>query len=163
MKKLELKDHDSEEELKKEIKSTKDSRYQLKLRAVLMLKQGYSPKEIKKILLIAGSTYAKWIKQYNEYGKDKLKEHNSGRKEGNPKWDKKIFEALMKKLDLMEEYWSVPKMIEWIKKEYGVSIPDSTIEYHLHKNNYSWKSNRPSSYKGDKEKQESFKKMGCKK
>jgi len=38
MKKLKLKNYDSEEELKQEIKRTKDSRYQLKLRTVLMLK-----------------------------------------------------------------------------------------------------------------------------
>jgi len=49
MKKPELKDHDSEEELKKEI------------------------------LLISRSTYAKWIKQYNEEGKERLKKHGSGR------------------------------------------------------------------------------------
>ncbi len=50
MRKLELKNHDSEEELKKEIRATKNGRYELKLRIVLMLKQGYSPKEIKEIL-----------------------------------------------------------------------------------------------------------------
>ena len=62
MKRIELKNHDSEEELKKEIKSTKNGRYELKLRTVLMLKQGYKPKEIKEILMIAGSTYAKWCR-----------------------------------------------------------------------------------------------------
>jgi len=163
MKKLELKDHDSEEELKKEIRATKNGRYELRLRTVLMLKQGYSPKAIKEILLISGSTYAKWIKQYNEEGKERLKKHGSGRKEGNPKWDQRIFESLMKKLDLMEEYWSVPKMQKWIEEEYGVEIPDATIEYHLHKNNYSWKTNRPSPYKGDKKQQERFKKRALKK
>ena len=157
-KKLELKNHDSKKELKEEIRKTKDGRYELKLRVILMAKEGYSPTEIKKILMIAGATYSRWIKQYNEEGKEGLKRYERGRKEGNPKWDKKIFEELFKKLDKMEEYWSVPKMREWIKEEYKKDIPDSTIEYHLHKANYSWKTNRPSPYKGDKEKQESFKK-----
>jgi len=153
--KLELKDYDS----KKELRATKNGRYELRLRVVLMLKEGYSPTEIKKVLMVAGATYSRWIKRYNEEGKEGLKRHESGRVEGNPKWDKKIFEVLFEKLDEMEEYWSVPKMQKWIKEEYKKDIPDSTIEYHLHKANYSWKTNRPSPYKGDKEKQEDFKKV----
>jgi transposase len=49
-------------------------------------------------------------------------------------------------------------MQEWIKENYDKNIPSSTIEYNLHKANYSWKSNRPSPYKGDEEKQKEFKK-----
>jgi len=157
-KKLELKNHNSKKELKAEIRKTKDGRYGLRLRVILMLKEGYSPTEIKKVLMVAGATYSRWIKRYNEEGKDGLKRHESGRKDGNPKWDKKIFKDLFEKLDEMEEYWSVPKMKKWIKEEYKQDIPDSTIEYHLHKSNYSWKTNRPSPYKGDKEQQASFKK-----
>jgi len=157
-KKLELKNHNSKKELKAEIRKTKDGRYELRLRVILMLKEGYSPTEIKKVLMVAGATYSRWIKRYNEEGKDGLKRHESGRKNGNPKWDKKIFEDLFEKLDEMEEYWSVPKMQKWIKEEYKQDIPASTIEYHLHKSNYSWKTNRPSPYKGDKEQQASFKK-----
>lgn len=161
-KKLELKNHDSKKELREAIRKTKDGRHELRLRVILMLKEDYSPTEIKKVLLIAGATYSRWIKRYNAEGKEGLKRHESGRKEGNPKWDKQIFVELLKKLDEMEEYWSVPKMQKWIKEEYKEDIPDSTIEYHLHKANYSWKTNRPSPYKGDKAKQDSFKKKGLK-
>ena len=41
--KLELKNHDSKKELREEIRRTKNGRYELRLRVVLMLKEGYSP------------------------------------------------------------------------------------------------------------------------
>ncbi|PCJ18980.1 MAG: hypothetical protein COB02_09610 [Candidatus Cloacimonadota bacterium] len=156
--KLKLKNHDTEEDLKKAIKSTKNVRYQLRLRTILMLKQGFSPSDIKKALLISPTTYGNYIYKYNEGGKKNLEKYGSGRKEGNQIWDLEIFVELFKKIDCMEEYWSVVKMQEWIKENYGKNIPSSTIEYNLHKANYSWKSNRPSPYKGDEEKQKEFKK-----
>ena len=49
-------------------------------------------------------------------------------------------------------------MREWIISEYGIEIPARTIQARVKKNGYSFKSSRPSPYKGDKEKQEAFKK-----
>ncbi len=159
---LKLENHDTEEELEKEIKSSKNCRYQLRLRAILMLKQGIKPGLIKKALIISDPTYSEWIRKYNNSGKEALKKYGSGRKEGNPVWDQSIFDELFKNLDCMEEYWSVIKMQKWIKDSYDVSIPCSTIDYKLHKANYSWKTSRPSPYKGDAVKQEDFKKMELK-
>ena len=42
-------------------------------------------------MLISSATYSKWLKDYNEDGKEILKQHNSGRKNGNPKYEDKIF------------------------------------------------------------------------
>jgi len=158
MKALKVENHDSEEYLRKEIRNTTNGRYQLRLRVILSVKIGISSSKTRKELLISSSTYSNWIQKYNNEGKEALKQHNSGRIEGNPKWDAAIFEELFKKLDLMREYWSVLKMQQWIKGQHGVEIPTSTIENRLHKANYSWKTNRPSPYKGDKTKQEEFKK-----
>jgi transposase len=159
---IEVKEHDSIEELKREIRQAKDGKYRNRLQTILLSKQKKKVKDIKEYMLISHPTYISWIKKYNDGGKEALRDMCSGRKGGNPKWDKAIFEALFKKLDSMEEWWSVPKMREWIEEEYKKSIPKQTIEYHLHKNNYSWKTNRPSPYKGDKQKQEDFKKTQLK-
>ena len=163
MRALKIENHDSEEELRKEIRNTKNGRYQLRLRVILSVKIGMSSSEIRKELLISSATYSNWIQKYNANGKEALKQHNSGRAEGNPKWDASIFYELFKKLDLMQEHWSIVKMQQWIKEEYDKDIPYSTIEYRLHKANYSWKTNRPSPYKGDKDKQEEFKKTASRK
>ena len=50
---------------------------------------------------------------YTSYATQLKKIRITGRKEGNPKWENGIFEKLFKKVDTMEEYWSIPKMQEW--------------------------------------------------
>jgi transposase len=158
-KKITLANHYSNEELEKEIKSTRDGRYRLRLQAILLAQQGLKTKTIIQQLQIGNDTFFKWKRWYNKKGLVGIKEvSQGGRPEGNPKWDNTIFEALYKKLDAMEEYWSVPKMQEWIIETYSVEIPTSTIEYRLKVNGYSFKSSRPNPYKGDKDKQTTFKK-----
>jgi len=157
-----LKDRDTVDELKKEIREARDGRYQLRLRAILMAKQGVKPVDIVDELLISIPTYYSWIHKYNNGGKESLKKHGSGRATGNTKFKQSIFDELLKKLDDMTEYWSVAKMKEFIKEEYGVNIHNETIRIRLKKVGYSYKSSRPSPYKGDKEKQEEFKKTALK-
>ena len=156
---LKIKNQDTLEELKKEAKHTSNGRYQLRLKVIIKAKEGVKSKQIQKELMISQHSYYYWVHTYNSKGKEALKKIKiTGRKEGNPKWDKKIFEKLFIELDKMKEYWSITKMQKWIKKEYNQDIPYSTIEHRLHKAQYSWKSNRPSPYKGNKDKQEDFKK-----
>ena len=49
-------------------------------------------------------------------------------------------------------------MQEFIKNKHNVEIPEDTVRKIVKKAGYSWKTSRPSSYKGDKERQEEFKK-----
>jgi len=157
--KITLENHHTNDELEKEIKSTRDGRYRLRVQAILLAQEGLKSHEISEQLKIATVSFFKWKRWYNEKGLVGIKEvSQGGRPEGNPKWDNAIFEALYEKLDLMQEYWSVPKMQEWIIEHYNVEIPTSTIEYRLKVNGYSFKSSRPNPYKGDKEQQASFKK-----
>ena len=162
MKAIELKNHDTENELLQEIRSTNNGRYQHRLRTILLAKRGITSKDIREELLISSATYSKWLKSYNEHGKEILKQHNSGRKDGNPKYDAKIFKELFEKLDLMEEYWSISKMQKLVLELHNVQVPDETMRMRVKRAGYSYKSNRPSPYKGDKEKQEEFKKTDLK-
>lgn len=158
--KLTVVQHHTLEELEVEIKRTRDGRYRLRLQAIYLAQEGkYKYEEIIEQLKISKKTFFKWKKWYNEEGLARIREVSlGGRKEGNPKWDNDIFDALYKKLDEMEEYWSVPKMREWIISEYKIKIPARTIQARVKKNGYSFKSSRPNPYKGDKEQQEAFKK-----
>jgi len=160
---LKIEEYDTIKELREKIRYTKDGRYQLRLNTIVLAKKGVSSKIIQTELMISSKTYYKWIHSYNTGGTEALENIRiTGRKDGNPKWDNEIFEKLFLKLDAMQEYWNIPKMQKWIKETYNKDIPYSTVEYRLHKSSYSYKSNRPSPYKGDKEKQESFKKMASK-
>ncbi len=159
MSRIQVKDHDSEETILKEIRNSNDGRYQHRLRTILLAKRKVLSRDIRKELLISSATYCKWLKLYNEYGKERLKQHNSGRKGGNPKYDKKIFEEVFEKLDAMDEYWSVPKMQKLVYELHEINVPYETMRMRVKRAGYSYKSNRPSPYKGDKELQEVFKKM----
>jgi len=157
-----LKKHHTNEELERELKFTKDGRYRLRIQAILLAQEGFKSHEIVKQLKIGKDTFFKWKRWYNERGLKGIKEvSKGGRAEGNPIWDKNIFEDLYRELDAMEEYWSIPKMQEWIIEKHNVKIPKSTIEHRLKVNGYSFKSSRPNPYKGDKEEQDEFKKKPC--
>ena len=90
---------------------------------------------------------------------ESLKQHNSGRKDGNPKYDDKIFIEVFEKLELMQEYWSIPKMQKLVLELHKIKVPYETMRMRVKRAGYSYKSNRPSPYKGDKALQEEFKKM----
>jgi len=159
MKAIQLKNHDTEDELLQEIRSTKNGRYQHRLRTILLVKRGMTSKAIREEMLISSATYSKWLKNYNEHGKEILKQHNSGRKDGNPKYEEKIFKEVFEKLDLMEEYWSIPKMQKLVLELHNIQVPDETMRMRVKRAGYSYKSNRPSPYKGDEELQTNFKKV----
>lgn len=149
------------EELEREVKKTRDGNYRLRVQVILSIVQGKETKKIQQELMISNPTIFSWIKRYNDKGLEGLHEIcRGGRKEGNPKWNDAIFKALFAKLDLMEEFWSVPKMAEWIAEQYEQKIPERSIHNRLKKGGYSFKSSRPNPYKGDPELQAAFKKTG---
>jgi transposase len=148
------------EALKQEIKQTRDGRYRLRLQAIVLIKEGLTAQTIAKQLMIGRDTFFRWVKWYNEKGLEGIRDvSKGGRSDGNPKWDTALFTALFVELDKMEEFWSVPKMQAWIEKEYDVVIPQRTIQNHLKKHGYSFKSSRPNPYKGDEKLQKHFKKV----
>ena len=107
-------------------------------------------KTILEKMLISKNTYYDWIHRYNEGGCKALKKIKiPGRKEGNPKYDAKIFTDIFTALDKMDEYWSLPKIQKSIEIEHGIKVPLETIRARLKRAGYSYKSNRPSPYKGD--------------
>jgi len=151
--------HNTEEVLRKEISTTKDGRYRLRLQTILLVTQGLHSEQIMKQLMISRNSIFRWVKWYNKNGIEGIKTVSvGGRPEGNPKWDDAIFAALYKKLDLMEEFWSVPKMAVWLQDEYNVTIPEPTIHNRLKVAGYTFKSSRPNPYKGDPNLQAQFKK-----
>jgi len=149
----------SDEELARVVKTTTDGRYRLRVQTILYVLQNKRTEDIHKQLMVSTYSIFSWIKKYNEEGLEGLRTiSKGGRKEGNPKWDNAIFEALFEKLDQMEEYWSAPKMQVWIEEKFGVTIPQRTIRRRLEVGGYSYKSSRPNPYKADPKLQDAFKK-----
>lgn len=160
MKTIKVKNKDTVEELKAEVKKTKDEKYKTRLKAIIKVKEekNKTRKDISNELVMSHHTLAKWIKKYNKSGIGALKTKKTGRPKGKAKWDDKIFKKLTKEIDKANQYWSVRIMADWLKKNEKIKIPESTIWYRIIQLGYSNKSSRPYPYKGDKEKQEEFKK-----
>jgi transposase len=160
---LKLENHNTIKELKQEWRKAIDGRYQLRLNTIILLKEGERSGKIQQKLLIGSDTYCRWIRSYNEGGMEALKNIKiTGRKEGNPEYEDYIFEELFKELDSMQEYWSVVKMQKFVKDLHNIEVPNETMRMRVKRAGYSYKSNRPSPYKGDKVKQEAFKKTDLK-
>lgn len=149
--------HDSITDLRKAIKKTRDPAAQLRIKAILLRKHGKTPQEIAGSLIVTDRSINGWILRYNNSGLAGLATKPSGRKEGNPKWNKDIFDDLAKEID-KGGYWSIPRMQEWLIKNKKKDIPEQTVWYRMDQLHYSYKSSRPHPVQGSKEKQESFKK-----
>lgn len=135
-----------------------DDGQKLRLRAIINIKKGKTQKQVSEELSVSEKTLGIWRGKYNDKGAEGLLSNKGGRKEGNPIWDADIFTKLTEHVKNTGGYWSVPKMQEWIENTFKKTIPLQTVWYHLIILGFSYKSARPHPYKGDKEKQESFKK-----
>ena len=135
-----------------------DEKEKLKIKAIIKLKRGKLVKDVGEELDVSRRSISSWILIYNTNGVSGFKTNLGGRKEGNPKWDKDIFVKLTDAIRSKNGYWSIPLMQKWILANHKEHIPEQTVWYHLKQLKFSYKSSRPHPYKGDKEKQELFKK-----
>ena len=158
MNKIKLENNHSIEELKNAIKKSNDEEQKTRLRVIIKTKEGLTRTDIAKDFTIDRTAIISWIKKYNKKGINGLIMSKGGRPKGNHKWEEEIFKDLCKEIKKSEKCWSIPLMQEWIKKEKDKIIPESTIGYHLKKQDFTYKSLRPHPYLGDKEKQIIFKK-----
>lgn len=158
MKKHILASHHTLEQLMEIKRKSVDEGQKLKLRAIINIKKGKKIKQVSEDLLVSRQSLSAWQRIYQSKGVEGFLTNKGGRPEGNPTWDSKIFTALTKHVKNTGGYWSVPLMQKWIKEKYLKTIPLQTIWYHLCLLEFSYKSSRPHPYKGDRERQESFKK-----
>ena len=134
-----------------------DDGQKLRLRAIINIKKGKLLRQVSEELIVSEKSLGIWLARYNSFGEQGLVSNKGGRREGNPTWDSSIFMGLSEHLRTTGGYWSIPKMQEWIENKYKKAIPEQTVWYHLNKLGFSYKSARPHPYKGDRERQEAFK------
>lgn len=144
--------------LKHHLQTIRSPSEKVRVRAIIKIGEHKQIQAIAEELLISRRSISTWNKRFIQQGVLGLRDNNGGRKEGNPKWDTEIFDELIKEIDKQKQYWSIPKMMEWVEERFKKEIPEQTIWYQLDKRGYSYKSSRPHPYLGNKEKQESFKK-----
>jgi transposase len=154
---VELLFHEDETVLAATMKRARGAVEKTRIKAIMLRTRGKTPQEIAEKLLVNDRSVRTWITIYNKDGLAGLAPKPSGRKDGNPKWDSTLFDALAKEID-KGGYWSIPKMQDWLKKHFQVAIPEQTVWYRMDKLNYSYKGARPHPVQGNRERQETFKK-----
>ena len=145
--------------LKQLIKTAKDEGQKTRAKIILEVNKGLMRKDITDKLMVNIDTITDVVKRYNKQGMESFQVNKGGRPEGNPKWDKQIFLDLKAEINKQKEYWSVPKMVNWIELNKKTDIPEITVWYHMvHKHSMSYKSARPHPHLGNRDKQQEFKK-----
>ena len=136
---------------------SRDEGQKLRITAIILAKEGKQRQEIVEHLRVSDHSITNWVHAYNEGGIPALTTNKGGRPNGNPKWDRGIFDDLAKEID-KGGYWSIPRMQEWLIKHKGKDIPEQTVWYRMDQLKYSYKGARPHPVQGNKEKQDNFKK-----
>jgi transposase len=103
----------------------------------LLSEPALSLQAVAEALIVNRETVTKCLQLFNQGGLDLLKPKKAGRKEGNPKYEKRIFVDLADALSRSEEPWSVYRMQAFIEKNHGVTVPESTIYYRMAKMGYA--------------------------
>jgi transposase len=155
---LPLKERDTVPALLDILKKSWDVGQKMRIRGIISVKKEKTRKEIAEELSVSRDTVGDWVKKYNEGGVVAMETGKGGRPAGGLKRGTNIFDNLTKEIERKKGYWSIPLMHKWIKEHEQSDIPEITIWYRMDKLKYSYKSSRPHPYKGDKEKQDSFKK-----
>ena len=139
----------SVQSIRKTIKSTSDGTFRLRLMIVekLLSCPNLSLQSVAKDLIVNRETVAKCLNLFNEGGLELLRPKQAGRKEGNPKYDDKIFEDLLETIRKDHFNWSVYQMKSHIRETFGLEIPESTIYYRMSKMGYSKRLNNELSAK----------------
>lgn len=148
----------TEKELREALAHANNEAHKTRIRAIIHIARGEAHKDVAHHFMINKNTVTAWVAVYNEGGIPALDLSKGGRPKGNHKWDQSMFDDLVKEIDKGGRYWSIPLMVAWLKEHKGEEIPESTVWYHITRLDYSHKSARPHPYKGNKERQETFKK-----
>lgn len=143
--------------LQRAVKDAGDAAHKTRIRAIIRLARGFSLSAVAREFVVDWKTMRRWAHLYRDGGTDALKLGKGGRPGGNPVWEDAIFDALANEID-KGGYWSLPRMMRWLKEHQHKEVPEQTVWYRMNKLGYSYKSARPHPVQGDREKQETFKK-----
>jgi transposase len=160
-KKYRLKEHEPATELRVAARVTTKAliRTRLTVIARILEEPGVGSRQLCQEYLVDRNTITGWVKLYNEGGMGLLQEMKKrGVRPGSYTWSEEMFQALFDEINKQEEHWSGPKMQVWLEERFGKEVPLRTIYNRLRMAGISYKSGRPTPYKGNGEEQEAFKK-----
>ena len=149
------------ENAEKDFQKLKGSRTAMKLMAILAYRDQTS-ETVAKIFKISQRHFLKLVHDYKIYGIEGLTNHPRGHNASKLNQDQlqeiKLWVLESRTGDKLRVHWTLSKLQQEIQIKFNIKISTVAIWNHLHSLGLVVKMPRPNHYKGDKEKQEEFKK-----
>jgi putative transposase len=137
------------------LKGERDPKVRDRLRMMLLLKEGYKPKEVATIMRTTERTVYTWKKRYREEGCEGLKtRERSGRKTRLSDEDTELLTRLLKQ----KGYWTTRDVRALIKSEFGVEFTMRHVARLLRKTGMSYQKPYVTDLKRPKDAEEILKK-----
>lgn len=123
-----------------------DEQYQLRKSIVRLLKKGQAPNEVIRILDVSRSLVYATKKTYDEKGIEGIKPKTRGRRTGDkrtltPEQEREIMKTIVDKnpeqVKLKCCMWTRKAIQEYIRREYRITMPLSTLGYYLERWGFS--------------------------
>ena len=149
------------ENAEKDLKELKGSRIAIKLMAILAYKD-HTSEDVSRVFKLSQRHFLKIVHDYKNYGIEGLvnhpRGHNASKLSKEQLSDIRTWVVESKTGDNSHVHWTLAKLQKEILAKYNVRISTVAISNHLHSLGLVVKMPRPNHYKGDKEKQDDFKK-----
>ena len=146
---------------KADLQRIKDHKICQRLQAIIS-SEHHSITTVASINGVGRDTIWRWIKNYRQAGlaglQDKPKGHRHS-KLTEKQWQE-VEKWLTESCDSKGEavHWTLPKLRDQIKRDFGIRISRTSLWYHVHKMGFRQKTPRPVHAKADRQAQEAFKK-----
>jgi transposase len=137
-------------QLRVQHKKEKNGKIRDRIKAVLLINEGYTYEQVAKILLVDDSTIHRHIEEYLE--SQKLSNNNKG---STPKLNNQQKQELIEYLKLTT-FMNVKPIIEYIDNQYGIKYTRSGITAWLKLNGFTYKKPHPIPAKYNEAKQKEF-------
>lgn len=137
-------------QLKAQHKKEKNGKIRDRIKAVLLINDGYSYEQVAKILLVDDSTIHRHVNEYFE--SQKLNNNNKG---SIPKLSNKQKQALIEYLQT-NTFMNVKPIIDYIEKQYAIKYTKSGLTNWLKLNGFTYKKPHPIPAKYNETKQKEF-------
>jgi transposase len=151
-----------ENELRTEaVRLSPEEQYQIRKNIIRLLKKGKSPQEVAEILDVSLRHVQSTKKQYKDGGIAAIKPKTRGRRVGAkrrlmPEQEREIQKIIVDKtpeqLRFKECMWTRKNIGEFIRRKYGITMPESTLGVYLSRWGFSVQRPTKRAYKQDEEK-----------
>lgn len=134
-------------------RAAKSKRSAYRINTILLLNQGYTYRQIAKILLLDSGTLREYFKQYKQKGLDGLLEdHYQGKQPGLTLEQERIFDAHLTEYT----YLTAKEIADYIQKAFAVRYSVEGVTKLLHRLGFTYKKTKRVPLKSDSQAQKEF-------